>query len=119
MSIAAVRQFGADAVIDTSRQSLWKEVERLCPDGCDLVFDANGPETLEQSYAHHRPAGKLMVYGFHMLLPEQGGRIRYLEAVLGLLGARPEYRGSGLSSTLAARRAAPWRPSGRAYRTPR
>ncbi len=80
-----VRQLGADAVIDKSRQSLWKEVKRLCPEGCDLVFDANGPETLKQSYAHLRPTGKLMVYGFHTLLPKQGGRIKYLKVALGLL----------------------------------
>ena len=50
-----------------------------------LVFDANGPETLARSYACLRPTGKLMVYGFHTLLPKQGGRIRYLKAGLGLL----------------------------------
>src|SRR3712207_6746357 len=80
-----VRQLGADAVIDKSTQSLWDEARRLCPYGYDLVFDANGPETLAQSYAHLRPTGKLMVYGFHTLLPKTGGRIRYLKAGLGLL----------------------------------
>src|SRR5215203_6312274 len=80
-----VRQLGADAVIDKSTQSLWAEAKRLCPDGYDLVFDANGPETLAQSYAHLKPTGKLLVYGFHTLLPKQGGRINYLKAVLGLL----------------------------------
>jgi len=80
-----VRQLGADAVIDKSRQALWDEARRLCPDGYDLVFDANGPETLAQSYAHLRPTGKLLVYGFHTLLPKQGGRIDYLKAALGLL----------------------------------
>ena len=80
-----VRQLGADAVIDKSSQSLWDEAKRLCPDGYDLVFDANGPETLAQSYAHLKPTGKLLVYGFHSLLPKQGGRINYLKAALGLL----------------------------------
>jgi len=80
-----VRQLGADAVIDKSTQALWDEAERLCPDGYDLAFDANGPETLAQSYAHLRPTGKLMVYGFHTLLPKQGGRIDYLKAAFGLL----------------------------------
>ena len=80
-----VRQLGADAVIDKSTHALWAEAERLCPDGYDLVFDANGPETLAQSYAHLRPMGKLLVYGFHTLLPKQGGRIDYLKAALGLL----------------------------------
>jgi hypothetical protein len=80
-----VRQLGADAVIDKSTRSLWDEAERLCPGGYDLVFDANGPQTLAQSYAHLKPTGKLLVYGFHGLLPKQGGRISYLKAALGLL----------------------------------
>jgi len=80
-----LRQLGADAVIDKSTHVLWEEAERLCPNGYDLVFDANGPETLAQSYAHLRPTGKLLVYGFHTLLPKQGGRINYLKARLGLL----------------------------------
>ena len=80
-----VRQLGADAAIDKSTQSLWDEAKRLCPDGYDLVFDANGPETLAQSYAHLKPTGKLLVYGFHTLLPKQGGRINYLKAALGML----------------------------------
>ena len=80
-----VRQLGADAVIDKSRQQLWKEARRISPAGYDLVFDANGPETLAQSYAHLRPTGKLLVYGFHSLLPKQGGRIDYVKAALGLL----------------------------------
>ena len=80
-----VRQLGADAVIDKSHQSLWAEAKRLCPDGYDLVFDANGPETLAQSYAHLKPTGKLLVYGFHTLLPKQGGRVKYLKAALGML----------------------------------
>jgi len=80
-----VRELGADAVIDKSRQPLWGEAERLCPEGYDVIFDANGPETLAQSYAHLRPTGKLLVYGFHTLLPKRGGRIDYLNAALGLL----------------------------------
>jgi NADPH:quinone reductase-like Zn-dependent oxidoreductase len=80
-----VRQLGADAVIDKSTQPLWDEAKRLCHDVYDLVFDANGPEILAQSYAHLRPTGKLLVYGFHSLLPKQGGRINYLKAALGML----------------------------------
>jgi NADPH:quinone reductase-like Zn-dependent oxidoreductase len=80
-----VRQLSADAMIDKSSQPLWDEAKRLCPDGYDLIFDANGPETLAQSYAYLKPTGKLLVYGFHSLLPKQGGRINYLKAAFGLL----------------------------------
>src|SRR3954447_26393017 len=80
-----VGRLGADAVIDKSSPALWKEAQRLCPDGYDLNFDANGPETLAQSYAHLKPTGKLLVYGFRSLLPKQGGRLNSLKAALGLL----------------------------------
>jgi NADPH:quinone reductase-like Zn-dependent oxidoreductase len=83
--VAHVRELGADAVIDKSRDPLWSEAKRLRPDGFDLVFDANGPETLRESYAHLKPTGKLLVYGFHSMLPKRGGRFGYLKAGLGLL----------------------------------
>ena len=63
---------GADEVIDKSNQALWPEVERLAPDGFDAVFDANGVETLKQSYDHLAPTGRLVVYGFHSMLPKSG-----------------------------------------------
>lgn len=65
---------GASTVIDKSTQDLWPEAERLAPGGFDSVLDANGVSTLKQSYAHLAPAGKLVVYGFHSMLPRRGGR---------------------------------------------
>lgn len=55
------------------------------PRSYDLRVDANGPDTLAQSYAHLRVIGKLLVSGFHTLLPKQGGRINYLKASFGML----------------------------------
>ena len=72
--VAAVRALGAQHVIDKSTHSLWREAERLAPDGFDLILDANGVSTLKQSYAHLRRAGKLVVYGFHSMMPRSGGR---------------------------------------------
>ena len=66
------RAMGANEVIDKSNQVLWPEVERLAPDGFDAVFDANGVETLKQSYDHLAPTGRLVVYGFHTMLPKSG-----------------------------------------------
>ena len=65
---------GADVVIDKSRQDLWTGVRNACPDGLDVVFDANGPVTLKQSYAHLKATGKLVIYGFHSML-SKGGRL--------------------------------------------
>jgi NADPH:quinone reductase-like Zn-dependent oxidoreductase len=85
-----VRELGADVVIDKSKQDLWAEARRAVPGGYDLVFDANGPETIKQSYLHLRPTGKLVVYGFHTLLPKQGGKLKYMKAAIGL-GMLPRF----------------------------
>jgi NADPH:quinone reductase-like Zn-dependent oxidoreductase len=80
-----VKSLGVDIVIDKSEEDLWHKAKIFAPDGYDLVFDANGPETLKASYASLRPTGKLLVYGFHTLLPKTGGHLNYLKAGLGLL----------------------------------
>ncbi|MEX2528217.1 MAG: zinc-binding dehydrogenase [Gemmatimonadota bacterium] len=68
---------GAGAVVDKSTEPLWPTVERLVPDGFQAVFDANGVETLQESYRHLAPTGKLVVYGFHTMLP-RNGRLNWL-----------------------------------------
>jgi len=70
---------GADHVIDKSREDLWLRAREICPDGFDVVFDANGPATLKQSYLHLAPAGKLVAYGFHSMLSTCGGVANYLK----------------------------------------
>jgi len=71
--VEAVRKLGADAVIDKSSQDLWQEAQRVCPQGYDVILDANGVATLRQSYRHLAPVGRLVVYGFHSMLPKRGG----------------------------------------------
>ncbi|AKU97427.1 Alcohol dehydrogenase [Labilithrix luteola] len=72
--VASVRENGADHVIDKSRENLWVTAERVAPEGYDVVADANGVSTLRESYGHLRRAGKLVVYGFHSMMPKSGGR---------------------------------------------
>lgn len=72
--VALVQQLGADVVIDKSREDLWRMAQRFAPDGFDVVLDANGVSTLRESYAHLRRTGKLVVYGFHSMMPREGGR---------------------------------------------
>lgn len=72
--VAAARELGADAVIDRSRERLWREAERHAPDGYDIVLDASGVQTLRRSYAHLAPGGRLVVYGFHSMLKRGRGR---------------------------------------------
>jgi NADPH:quinone reductase-like Zn-dependent oxidoreductase len=83
--VDTAKRLGADAVIDKSREQLWTVAERLAPEGYDVILDANGVETLRQSYQHLAPAGKLVVYGFHTMLPRQGGRPNYAKLALDFL----------------------------------
>ncbi|MDF1562429.1 MAG: medium chain dehydrogenase/reductase family protein [Deltaproteobacteria bacterium] len=68
--LAALREHGADHCIDKSSQDLWAEARKIAPEGFDVICDANGIETLGASYAHLRPTGRLVVYGFHTMLPK-------------------------------------------------
>ncbi len=70
---------GADFVIDKSRDDLWAKAAEICPNGFDVVFDANGPATLKQSYRHLAPSGKLVSYGFHSMLSKRGGFPNYFK----------------------------------------
>ena len=85
--VDVARRFGADAVIDKSREPLWPSAARHAPWGYDVVLDANGVSTLRESYRHLRSPGKLVVYGFHSILPRAregsasagaAGRVRWL-----------------------------------------
>lgn len=80
--VAAARALGADEVIDKSSQNLWKTAEQLAPDGYDVVLDANGVSTLGQSFRHTASAGRLVIYGFHSMLPRKGGRPQWLSLAL-------------------------------------
>ncbi len=72
--VEAARALGADEVIDKTTEDLWRAAERYAPQGYDAVFDANGIATLEASYRHVRPSGRLVVYGHHSMLPKGRGR---------------------------------------------
>ncbi len=76
--VATARELGAAAVIDKSSEPLWDAARRHAPAGYDVVLDANGVSTLSGSYAALAPTGRLVVYGFHSMLPRQGGRPSYL-----------------------------------------
>lgn len=67
--VSLVEELGADRVIDKSRQDLWSEARRFAPGGFDVVLDANGVQTMRRSYAVLRPTGRLIIYGFHSMLP--------------------------------------------------
>ena len=70
-----VSRFGADHVIDKSQVDLWREVDQVSPEGFDLIFDANGYETLKKGYERLRPEGRLICFGAATMLKRGGGRI--------------------------------------------
>ena len=72
-------KLGAHHVIDKSSEPLWPAAERLAPHGYDVVLDANGVSTLAGSYGHLAPLGRLVVYGFHSMMPKVGGRPNWLK----------------------------------------
>lgn len=80
--VEAARAMGAEVVIDKSREELWTAAERASPGGYDVVLDANGVSTLRRSYEHLAPTGRLVIYGFHSMLPRQGGRPSWLKLAL-------------------------------------
>ena len=77
--VATATELGADAIIEKSTQPLWPSAERYAPAGYDVILDANGVATLRGSYAHLAPVGRLVIYGFHSMLPRSGGRPRWLK----------------------------------------
>lgn len=75
--VQPVKNLGCDFVIDKSSEDLWKKVKEYARHGVDLAFDANGAETLKQSYEHLAPCGKLFSYGAHSMLPKKGGKVNW------------------------------------------
>jgi len=51
----------------------------------DLIFDANGYKTLRKSYEALRPTGRLIIYGFHSMMPRSGGKPDWLRLAWGYL----------------------------------
>ncbi|MBU0678402.1 MAG: medium chain dehydrogenase/reductase family protein [Verrucomicrobia bacterium] len=76
--VDVVKALGADAVIDKSQENLWTRAEQMAPEGYDIVLDANGVSTLQDSYNHLGKGGRLVIYGFHTMLPQEG-RMNWLK----------------------------------------
>lgn len=83
--VEVARALGADVVIDKSREPLWPAAESATPGGYHVICDANGVATLGESYRHLAAPGKLVVYGFHTMLPRRGGRPKWLKLAAGWL----------------------------------
>ena len=53
--------------------------------GYDVICDAQGGSLLRGSYRHLAAGGRLVVYGFHSLLPRRGGRPSWPRLLAGWL----------------------------------
>ncbi|HXH75940.1 MAG TPA: zinc-binding dehydrogenase [Bacteriovoracaceae bacterium] len=60
---------------------MWKKVKEYAPHGVDLAFDANGVSTIQESYNHMAPSGKLVAYGAHSMFPKVGGKVNWPKLV--------------------------------------
>lgn len=83
--LETLARLGVDHAIDKSNEPLWDRAKHVAPDGFDVICDANGVATLADSYAHLRRAGKLVVYGFHTMIPRRGGRPNWLKLIVDYL----------------------------------
>lgn len=79
--VAYAAHLGAETVIDKSSQELWREAEKLSPQGYAHILDANGAETLKQDYEHLSRGGKLVVYGFHSMFSKGRGRPNWIKMI--------------------------------------
>lgn len=73
------KNLGADYVIDKSRSTLWTEAKKYSPNGYVAIFDANGVDTLFNSYEHLSRCGRLVTYGFHSNLPKASSFLSPIE----------------------------------------
>ena len=62
----SIFSIGCDHVIDKSSDNLWSCAEKFSPNGYHAIFDANGVATLNESYNHLAPMGKLIIYGWYL-----------------------------------------------------
>jgi synaptic vesicle membrane protein VAT-1 len=76
--VAFVEALGVPHVIDRSRQDLAARARELAPGGYDIVLDANGYQTLRDSYALLAAMGRLVIYGAHTMLSRGSGRRNWL-----------------------------------------
>ncbi|KAL9185349.1 hypothetical protein ACHAXT_003126 [Thalassiosira profunda] len=75
------KSLGCDVVIDKSTENLWTMAEMASPEGYATIMDANGVSTLQESYNHLAPSGRLVVFGFHSNLPMGSSMLNPLEWV--------------------------------------
>ena len=80
-----VQSLGADMVVSKKEVSWSKKAREFSTDGFQVVLDANGAETLGQSYKLLSQMGKLIAYGFHTMLPKDRGTLNWPKLIFNYL----------------------------------
>jgi NADPH:quinone reductase-like Zn-dependent oxidoreductase len=80
-----VMSLGADMVVSKKEVSWEKEARSFSADGFQIVLDANGAETLGDSYKLLSQMGKLISYGFHTMLPKDRGTLNWPKLIFNFL----------------------------------
>ena len=85
--IEVAQRAGANQVYARARGDVWQQMgsQNGSHRKFDIVMDASGVATLKNSYAHLAPCGRLIVYGFHSMLPKHGGKPNWLKLISGYL----------------------------------
>lgn len=76
--VAFVQALGVTRVIDRSQGCFAERAREHAPGGYDIVLDANGYQTLRDSYALLAAMGRLVIYGAHTMLTRGSGRRNWL-----------------------------------------
>jgi len=76
--VAFVQALGVTRVIDRSQGGFAERARAFAPGGYDIVLDANGYQTLRDSYALLAAMGRLVIYGAHTMLTRGSGRRNWL-----------------------------------------
>lgn len=79
--VDTAKKFGANYVIDKTKENWVHAARDFSPSGYDVILDANGVTTLRDSWKLLNSGGKLMIYGFHSMFPKSGGRVNYIKLV--------------------------------------
>lgn len=66
--VDVAKRYGAAHVVVRS-DNLWRDLERVAPDGFDVIFDSNGVRTVKEGYERLRRGGRVVVYGAADILP--------------------------------------------------
>ncbi|NNC94066.1 MAG: zinc-binding dehydrogenase [Chitinophagales bacterium] len=85
--IETAKNMGADHVLDRYTTNIWSETAKIFPQGSDVIFDANGGESLKKGFNALAKGGKIVVYGTHSILPDKSGRINWIKLIYSFLTA--------------------------------